>query len=156
GKLPDRHPYYVGAESGLALFEFFGPLLFGVLQAPDTPGDREARAAVREYLRARPGTRVECFGYPAHGLEAWTCAEPAKAVEAQLKLYRSLGPGDLYRYAGGVLEEKAEIKTNAQAHAGFTLHSARFTRDTEKTLGLAGKDVPKEQADKMRALLKKA
>jgi hypothetical protein len=130
-RLPAGSIYYTASTPGPDFLRFVGPLLFGVVAAPDSKEDRAARAALEKLCKAGPLARVDCWTQPPEGVQAWAFAEPDRAVAALLELMRSLDRGVMYQ--PGMLAKRPTVRTKAARHAGFELHHVELAFDLEKT-----------------------
>ena len=75
--------------------------------------------------------------------------EPAKAVDATLKLFRAI-PKD-GAYAGVAIKGKPDIKTDAQKLNGFSFHSVAYTVDLDKSV----EKLPEEARDQIKQMMQK-
>src|SRR5262249_540075 len=78
-----------------------------------------------------------------------TCVDPAKAAEAQLKMFRALGEGATFQNAA--IKGKPEVQENAESYKGFKFHYARIVFDLDKLAEAipAGGDAVKKTMKKL-------
>src|SRR5207244_3374257 len=80
---------------------------------------------------AGPRRQLTAASVPAGGLVAAKYDDPAKAVAAQLKLYKELKEGSTL---GAVLKADPVVKEKAEKHGGFEFNSISLKWDLEKTM----------------------
>jgi hypothetical protein len=133
--LPAGQMFYTDMEMNPALTKAFLPFWAGAFSGEGEPS-QEAKDALAELTEAKLRTAASAVGMPTAGLAVSDYVDPAKAVEGQLKLYRSL------KADGGIqfmpIKEKPEIKTNARDYRGFKLHHVHLVWDWEKMKTFAG------------------
>jgi len=111
------------------LLKSFGSLLVGV------PGDPESKALkdlLDQIAAAKPKTQVGAMDVPPQGLQVWSYEDPAKAVDAMLKLLPTLKSGAMFQ--SGMLKDKPEIKPHDKKYRDFDLHYVSLTWDLEKMI----------------------
>jgi hypothetical protein len=81
-------------------------------------------------MQAAPESVAMDFNMPLAGLQVWHYKDPAKAVEAQIKVFEAMKPGGSFQTA--MLKDKPELKTNAQTHRGFKLNAVSLQWDFDK------------------------
>jgi hypothetical protein len=129
GQMPAGSMGYLAMAVSPDLLKKFS-LLVGF--PPGAEGDEGAdlRKALDELAAAGPRSIRQSFSFPLQGVQVWDVQNPAKAAEAQLKLYQSLKPGSTYQSA--YLKDKPEIKANAETYRGFKLNSVSIVWDFDK------------------------
>ena len=128
--LPGGMMFYTAMHVRPAVLESFGAMVFGVMADPNSPEGKALKGAVDELAGAKPSLVVGASDVPLRALSVWTFADPAKAANAQTKLYKAVKPG--MTAVGGMLKEAPEVKANAEKFQGFELSAAKFTWDLEK------------------------
>ncbi|HEY7311183.1 MAG TPA: hypothetical protein VH643_17615 [Gemmataceae bacterium] len=154
-RLPQGQAYYLGMKTSSALYKGLGGLMFGVVQDPDSKEAKAVGAALDELAKAGPGVRVDGYSFPIKGLQVYQYDEPAKAVDAMVKLFGAMGPGG--GFSSGVLKEKPVLKTKAQKHGDFELHSVQFVWDfdkmAEQVAARGGDDAKKQFVEVMKGVM---
>jgi hypothetical protein len=154
-RMPRGSSYYTALKTGSALNKALGGLIFGVMENKDSKEAKEVAAALEEMIKAKPEIRFDATSLPPTGLQVITYEEPAKAVAAQLKLYKALGVGGGIQ--SGVLKEKPVIKTAAEKYGDFELNSVKLVWDLEKMADAAaagqGDDAKKQIAEGLKSLM---
>jgi hypothetical protein len=130
-KLPGGSMLYSSMSYTPAVMKAFGSLAYGFVD----PDGKEGKA-IKKLLDEQAGANPRSMAYvathfPSAGLGVTKYDNPAKAVDAQLKLFKELKEGDAF---GGVLKSAPVVKEDAQKHAGFTLASVGMKWDLEKTV----------------------
>jgi hypothetical protein len=154
-RLPGGRAYYSALKTSSALYKGVGGLLFGVVQDPESKEAKAVEAAINELAKAGPGVRLDAYSLPLAGLQVYHYDDPAKAVEATLKLFQAMGPG------GGIstatLKEKPVIKTKAEKYGDFELHSVQlvwdFDKMAEQMAAKGGEEDKKKVIEAMKGLL---
>jgi len=153
GQLPTGQLIYTGMQANPALFKAINALAF----AASDPGSKEAKplqSALEQLEKAGPGERVDATSVPLSALQVWQFEDPARAVQAQLRLIRSLGVGGTFQTT--MLKEKPTIRTDAETYGDFKLHYARMVWDVDKMAGSgAGAGLPEEARKQMIEATKK-
>src|SRR5262249_50895037 len=91
GKMPAGRTVYTGFHVSPKTFETLAPLMLGA--SSEGEGAKAVKAALDEMVQAKPGDRADAMSVPPAGLSVWNYGDPAKAVEAQLKLLQAMGTG---------------------------------------------------------------
>src|SRR5262249_44633681 len=129
-RLPGGRAYYSALKTSSALYKGLGGLMFGAVQDPESKEAKAVAAALDELAKAGAGVRLGAYSLRMSGLQVYQYDEPAKAVDATLKLFQAMGPG------GGIstatLKEKPVIKTKAEKYGDFELHSVQLVWDFDK------------------------
>ncbi len=119
-------------------------------------GEEKAAAAIEKYADLSAAARGEGWisagSGPKGSLQVSFPADPAKLVEAQVKVLKNL-PAD-GRYQNVVLKERPELKEGERAHRGFTLDRVTLIPDFEATAGnIPDENVRKAAIESMRKLV---
>src|SRR5262249_39179029 len=82
-------------------------------------------------------------------------ADPAKGMDAQLKLIEAMGAGTTFQ--SGALKEKPKVQPKAEKYKGFELTSVQLTWDFDKMMEQAGgaQQLPEEAKKQMVEMWKK-
>jgi len=154
-RLPQGQAYYSGLKTSSALYKGLGGMMFGVLQDPNSKEAKAVAAALDELAKAGPGVRVDAYSFPLKGLQVYQYDEPAKAVDATVKLFQAMGPGG--GFSTGTLKEKPVVKTKAEKHGDFELHSVQFVWDfdkmAEQVAAKGGEDAQKQFVEAMKGVM---
>ncbi len=133
--LPAGSAFYTGMKTSTALFQGLGTLMAGNPLAQfgsDAKGVAEAMEALG---KAGPTVRVDGFSFPMKGLQVFQFEEPAKAVEAQLKMFKALADADPKELG---FKHKPTIKMNAESLGEFKLHAVEIALDYDKLADKVG------------------
>jgi hypothetical protein len=155
GKLPAGEMYYSGIKLDPVLVKNLGGMLFGALAEPDSKEAKTIAQAVEELAKAKPGVRLDSAAMPLEGVQVYQYADPAKAMDAQLKLIEAMGAGTTFQ--SGALKEKPKIQPKAEKYKGFELTSVQLTWDFDKMMEQAGgaQQLPEEAKKQMVEMWKK-
>jgi hypothetical protein len=152
-KLPAGSMVYTGLAYTPALMKELGPLAYGAVD-PESDEGKAIKKLVGEMADANPRFMLSSSNVPSAGIAVSKYDNPAKAVDAQLRLFKGLKEGSMF---GAVLKSAPVIKENAQKHGGFDLASVSMKWDLEKTVekqGAAlGDDQKKAMIENMKSLL---
>lgn len=150
GRLPTGHMAYVGGKLSPALADALKGLMAEVQAAED---DDATAKAISEYLdalkAAGPTGAYSATSLPANSLQVEIYQDPAKAVAAELKLFKSLTTGSLMQSVQ--LKEKPKVRENAHRYEGFTFNEIQIAFDFEATV----KNLPEEVREATMASMKK-
>lgn len=150
GRLPQGQMVYVGGKLRPALADALKGLMAEVQAADD---DDATAKAISEYLdalkAAGPTGAYSTMSIPANTLQVELYKDPAKAVAAELKLFKSLTTGTLMQSVQ--LKEKPKVRENAHQYEGFTFNEIHIAFDFEATV----KDLPEQVRDATLASMKK-
>jgi hypothetical protein len=155
-KLPSGEMAYSGIAWTPDLLKKIGALAAGLVADQDSKEGKAIEKAMTQMADAKPGEQVSTAGTGKTGLSVWKFDDPAKAVDAQLQLFKSLKEGSMY---GAVLKADPKVKENAEKYGGFALHSVSMKWDLEKTIekqggaALANDEQKKAMVELMRSLL---
>jgi hypothetical protein len=150
-KLPAGQMVYSGMAYTPSLMKTLGSLAYGVLADPDSKEGKAIQKAIDELADAKPRLRLDATSVPMSGLQVWKYDNPAKAVDAQMKLFKALKEGGTY---GAVLKGDPVIKEGAQKHAGFDFNSVSMKWDLEKTVDKQGAALNEDQKKVMIEYMK--
>jgi hypothetical protein len=150
--MPAGQMVYLGLRTSRATFQALSRLLTGV--PGDDPGAQAVRAALDELAKAGPGDTLDAFSLPAAGLKAVRYDDPARAVEATLRMLENLRAGAAFQ--SGFLKDKPVVKRNAEKYGGFELSSVELDWDLEKMVEGSGpgKELPEEARKQLAAAMK--
>jgi hypothetical protein len=154
-KLPAGQMLYEGMVVTPEEVKGFGSLmLYGITPAGEDREDDAVRKAIDELAAAGPRQKLDAMTIPMSGLSVAKYDNPARAVAAQIKLYKALKAGSAY---GSMLKENPVVKEGAQKHAGFDFNSVSLKWDLDKMfekLGAAlNEGQKKAMAEYMKAML---
>jgi hypothetical protein len=144
-KLPGGSMVYTGMASTPAVMKELGTLSYGLID-PDSAEGKTIKKLVGEMADANPKYLLNATGLPAAGIAVSKYDNPAKAVDAQMKLFKSLKEGSTF---GSVLKSAPVVKENAKKHAGFDLAFVSMKWDLEKTVEKQGAAMTDEQKKAM-------
>jgi hypothetical protein len=128
GTLPGGMTSYTASTLGEAMMKALAPFMYGA--AANDEGRKAMDAAVDQFLASGQRLTMSATNVPPSGINVATCADPAKAAEAQLKMFRALGEGATFQNAA--IKGKPEIKENAESYKGFKFHYSRIVFDLDK------------------------
>ncbi len=157
GRMPAGQLYYSGFQTGPALYKVLGPFMFGAMAADDPEAAKKVQAATDELMKAGPSSRLDGFNVPPSGIQVSHYQDPAKAVDATLKLLQAMSSGGTLQ--SGVLKEKPVIKKNAQKYKDLQLNSVHIVWDLEKMAEASGggaglpEEARKQLAEGMKKLM---
>jgi len=134
--------FYTGMSVNPNLFEALGSVMAGTGDEDDARAARAVRAALAQISKAGPGARVDAVNVPPSGLQVWQFRDPARAVEAQLRLLRALSAGGTFQTS--VLKAKPAVKPDAESYGDFKLNAVRIAWDHEKMAERGGGALPEE------------
>jgi hypothetical protein len=146
GRLPRDRAFYLGMKSSAAMFKSMGNLLSSL----PTGGTKDSADLMRAYASAGPTLFLSSGAFPSAGLDVFHFDNPAKAVEATLKMYETMNPED------AKLKEKPKVTKDAEKFGDFKLHAVQMTMDLEKMaedVAKQGEDAKKEFIESMKRLL---
>lgn len=154
-KLPAGQMNYNGFKLDPAILRALGGLLYGATAEADSKEGKAVATALEQLAKAKPGVRVDAMSVPPSGVQVMHYEEPAKAVEAQLKLLESLAAGETFQ--SGVLKEKPKIKAKAEKYKGFELNEFEATWDLAKMTeeATSGQPLPEEAKKQLTEGMKK-
>ena len=149
-KLPTGTMVYSGMAYTPELMKDLGSLAYGVVD-PESAEGKAIKKLVGEMADANPPSLLNASNMPARGIAVSKYDNPAKAVEAQLKLFKGLKEGSTF---GGVLKSAPVVKENAKKHGGFDLASVSMKWDLEKTVEKQGAAMSDDQKKAMVEYMK--
>lgn len=121
-RMPADRAFYLGMKGGAALYKNLGAFIAGIPSA----GTKDAGNLLEELGKAGPDTMLSSFSIPMAGLNVYRFDDPAKAVAANLKMYRNMDP------KSASLKDKPVVKTDAETYGDFKLHSVQLVYDFDK------------------------
>ncbi len=151
-RMPSGQMLYSAYQLPPALTKAAGGLHFALFDTADEKEGTPRQMAIAQLIEAGPGARVDCASLPSPAVRAWQFDNPAKAVEAQLKLLQALNAGD--QYEGGVAKEAPKVTARAQKFGDFEMHAVDIEWDLEKSVG-GGANLPEEMRKQMAEAMKK-
>ncbi len=111
-RMPEGKAYYMGMKTSSALLKGVGNLVAAA--SKDKQEGKAMAEALDEFAKAKPDVRLDAASFPPAGLQVYQCQDPAKAVAAQLKIFKAMEAGGTV--ATGTLKERPVIKESAQKH----------------------------------------
>jgi hypothetical protein len=151
-RMPEGRAYYMGMKTSSALLKGLGN--FVAAASKDNKEGKAMSEAMDELAKAKPEVRLDAFSFPPAGLQVHHYQDPAKAVAAELKLFKSMEAGGTV--STGTLKEKPVIKESAQKHGDFQLHSVQFVWDFDKMaepFAQKGEEAKKQFIEGMKGLM---
>jgi hypothetical protein len=148
GSLPAGQMAYTALRLGPALGKVLQPLLLGAVADPDSEQGKAIRQALEQIAAAGPRALLQAQSLGGEGILVGQYADPAKAAQANLALFRALKEGVNFN---SIIIKQAEVKPNAQKHRDFQLHHAQLVWDYEKMA--EGQPGGKEVAEAMKKML---
>ena len=151
--LPAGSAIYTGMKTSSALFQALGTLMVSSPFAQfgsDAQGVAEAMEALG---KAGPSVRVDGYSFPMKGLQVYQYDEPAKAVEAQLKMFRAMVSADPKELG---FKQKPKIKLNAEKFGEYKLHAVEVALDYDKLadkVGQGGETFKKFYVEYMKQMI---
>jgi hypothetical protein len=124
-RMPDGRGFYTALKTSSALYKGLGSMMVSLIP---TKQSKETAAALEEMAKAGPGIRMDSYSLPLAGLQVYHYDDPAKAIEAQIKMFKAMYSED--KSAG--LKEKPVIKLKAEKYGEMELHSVQFVWDFDK------------------------
>jgi hypothetical protein len=148
GRMPADNMFYTGVRISPDLLKGLGALAFGFADAGGPEG-KAIREAFEQLAKANPGAQIDASTVPPAGIRVSHFDDPARAVQAQLKLFKTLATGGTFSY--GVLKGKPVIQAGAQKYGDFTLNSVHLVWDFDKMAEQSGGPALPEEAKKQMA-----
>jgi hypothetical protein len=152
-RLPEGRTMYSALKTSAALYKGLGSLMAGIPLGKSGEESKEVAAALDELAKAGPNVRLDGYSFPMAGLQVYEYDDPAKAVAAQVKLFKALAAGDAKDLG---LKEKPTLKVDAETCGDFKLHSVEMAWDFEKMaeqVAKAGDEQKKQYIESMKGLL---
>ena len=152
-RLPAGRSYYLGMKTSSALYKGMGSLMVGIPLGKGGEESKEMAAALEELAKAGPTVRLDGFAFPMSGLQVAHYDDPAKAIAAQIKLFKAMAASDPKSVG---LREKPVLKMNAEKFGAFKLHSLQLAWDFEKMaepIAQQGEGVKKQYIEAMKKIL---
>jgi hypothetical protein len=138
--MPGGKMVYIGMESNKSLMSALGEMVFGAGLDPASKEGKETRAALDALAGADPGALVEAFDIPIQSIWVAHYGDPAKALEAQLRLIKSLGSGAAFSM--GMLKDKPKVTPGAEKYHGIEFTRVELKWDLDKMVESSGGGVP--------------
>ncbi len=148
-KLPAGAMVYSNSSSNLELVQGLFSSMLGLGGSSDAKLSKDAEDALAELGALKFEESYSSFDFPSGGISVIRYAEPAKAVAAALKLYKSLPENAAL--GGSALKGKPEVKANDQTVGSFALHGVKITWDVERMV----ERFPEELREGMKETMKK-
>jgi hypothetical protein len=119
---------YTATALGDAMLKAIAPLMHGTSSTDE--GKKAMDAAFDQLIAAGQKFSLSATNVPPAGINVVMFDDPAKAAQAQLKMFRAMGEGATFQNAA--IKGKPEIKENAESYKGFTFHYAKIVFDLDK------------------------
>src|SRR5262249_40400704 len=115
---------------------------------------KAVQEAVGQLLEANPRLQLSAVNIPIQGLQVWMFDDGAKALAAQLKLYRSLSPS--VAYGSAVLKEAPVVQEKTEKHGGMDFHAVTLVWDLDKTVEKqgGGRELGQEEKARLKEYIK--
>jgi len=142
GTLPAGLTSYTASALGDAMLRALAPLMYGASGTDE--GKKTMDAAIEQLIASGQKVTLSATNVPPAGINVVTCDDPAKAAQAQVKIFRALGEGATFQNAA--IKGKPEIKENAESYKGFKFNYSRIVFDIDKiaeAIPGGGEDVKK-------------
>ncbi len=128
GTMPAGQVIYSGTEFGPSLFKIMAPMMFA--SAGEGAAREAMEKAVNDMIAAGTAASFSAARFPAQSFQVQTFSDPAKAVAAQLAMFRAMGEGAAFQT--GTIKGKPEIRDNDQSYRGFKLNYVKLVWDLDK------------------------
>jgi hypothetical protein len=133
--LPADQTVYTAVDFGPEAYKSVHPLIKNMLASADEDDETQynaVRRALAALLAAGPRSWLSAtrLGTGRTGLEVGGFAEPARAVDAQVKLLKALKKGGDYQAVP--LKDSAVVKNAAETYRGVRLYQARLPWDLNR------------------------
>ena len=135
-KMPAGNVFYIGMELDPTLLKFAGSLLTGLAADPDAKGAKEFLEAFDDWIKAGPSESLGAASYPIAGVTVLKCADPEKAVAANIKMLQAMGTEGGFQNV--YFKDKPEVKPNAEKYGAISFTSIHMVWDLEKTMSAGG------------------
>lgn len=152
-RMPAERMYYSALKTSSALYKGLGSLMAGLALGKDADESKAVADAMNELAKAGPTVRMDGFSFPMNGLQVYHYDDPAKAVAAQVKLYKAMIASDPKSVG---LKEKPVLKMDAEKFGDFKLHSVQLVLDFDKmaeAVAQKGDDAKKQYIEAMKGIL---
>jgi hypothetical protein len=123
GRLPRDRAYYLGMKASAALYANLGKIIANL---PSGGGGKDSAELMKKLAKAGPNVLLSSGSFPSAGLDVSHFDDPAKVVEATLKMYHDMD------FAENNLKEKPVVKKDAEKLGAFKFHSVQLTMDFDK------------------------
>ncbi len=138
GTLPEGSMIYSAVKVDPAMMKGMKSMLYGVMtKGLDAEAQKKVRQAFKELTDAGPRTDMGAINLPTQGIQVWDYEDPAKAVEAERKLFETLKAGGSFQFT--VLKGKPELKADERTYRDFKLSHLKLEWDLDKMVeGIPG------------------
>jgi hypothetical protein len=127
--LPAGRMIYQGDVNTAAMFKIFGAMATGFPTGePDSDLHKEIQKTFEQLVAAGPGLSLQGANV-VEGLEVQNFADPARAADAYLRLFKTLKKGEEF---SGLPVKKLALEENKEAHRGFKFHHVDLAWDYAK------------------------
>ena len=130
--MPNDRLLYTAMKTSSAFLKGLGNTMVNLIPTKET---KETAAVLEELAKAGPSIRMDSYSLPLSGLQVYRYDDPAKAVDAQLKMFKTLYSGD--GKANG-LKEKPVVKTKAEKYGNMELHSVPWRTTLSRLASRSG------------------
>jgi hypothetical protein len=128
--LPPGYVGYQAMELWPAALKALQPLMLVVMGFPEAEGREALRKALDEVVAAGPGVLLSAEGTPTRRLKVDRYKEPARALDALLKVHQAVAGSKQYNLFP--LKEPAVFRLNAETFRGNKFHYFRVKYDFEE------------------------
>jgi hypothetical protein len=128
GTLPGGMTSYTATSLGDTVLKAMAPVMYG--SGGGDEGKKALEAAIDQLIAAGQKMTLSATNVPPAGINVSTFQDPAKATQAQMKIFRALGDGATFQNAA--IKGKPEIKENAESYKGFKFDYVRVVFDIDK------------------------
>jgi hypothetical protein len=152
-RMPKGRAYYSAFKTSAALYKGLGSAMVGIPLGKGGDESKEVAAVLEELAKAGPIDRLDGYTFPMSGLSIYHYDDTAKAVAAQVKLFKAMAESDPKSVG---LREKPVLKMDAQTYGDFKLHSVQLRLDFEKMaepVAQRGDDTKKQYIEAMKQIL---
>lgn len=153
GRMPKGRAYYSAFKTSAALYKGLGSLMVGIPLGSGGDESKEIAAVLEELAKAGPIDRMDGYAFPMNGLQIYHYDDPAKAVAAQVKLFKAMAESDPKSIG---FRAKPVLKMDAQQFGDFKLHSVELAWDFEKMaepVAQRGDEAKKQYIEAMKQIL---
>jgi hypothetical protein len=141
-RMPDGRAYYMALKTSAAMYKALGSAMVGLPLGKQGIDSEAAAAAMKELAEAGPNVRLDGYAFPMSGLQVYQYDDPAKAVAAQVKVFKAMAAGDPATMG---LKEKPVLKLDAEKYGDLKLNSMELVWDLEKLAEQSGKATEQEK-----------
>lgn len=123
--LPEGKTYYSGMRTSGDLYNSIGSAIVQLLEDKDGKGAEEIKTALTALVAAGPRSRLDATSKPLSGLSVYHYEHPAKAVDAEVKLFQA-------KRLSEFLKQKPVLKIKAEKHGDLDLNFVELVWDLDK------------------------